>query len=190
MKNFIQTSLSILLFLAFFCLGFFLGKEYANSLVPQKDPINIHLHYGSTKKPQKRYIVTSHAPEKYVSRTNGEFSCLARTIYFEAGNQSYGGKLAVGNVVMNRVESEKYPNTICKVVRQYKQFSWYEKYKDVEPYQGKAWKDSIRAAKQVLETGPIIIAGDIHHYHADYVNPSWAKQMTRVAQIDDHIFYR
>tara|TARA_Y100000817_G_scaffold314514_1_gene313640 strand:- start:1422 stop:1970 length:549 start_codon:yes stop_codon:yes gene_type:complete len=182
MKYFLQTTLSIFLFLVFFCLGFLFGVEYEKFTSPKKEPINLHLHYSSAKKSQNRYIKSSY--------TNVEFSCLARTIYFEAGNQSYGGKLAVGNVVMNRVESEKYPNTICGVVHQYKQFSWYEKYKDIKPYEGKAWKDSIRAAKQVLETGPIIIAGDIHHYHADYVSPSWAKQMERVAKIDDHIFYR
>ena len=174
------------------CIGIFSAGFVPGYLVGSNAKTIYHSHFvsyidlGTTPKPKNRVNI----PEKPVAYTNDEFSCLARTIYFEAGNQSYEGKLAVGNVVMNRVESEKYPNTICEVVRQYKQFSWYEKFKDVEPYKGKNWDDSIRAAKQVLETGPMFIAGDIHHYHADYVSPSWAKEMTRVAQIDDHIFYR
>ena len=49
---------------------------------------------------------------------NGEVACLAEAIYFEAGNQSDAGRLAVGHVVLNRQEMREYPNTICDVVHQ------------------------------------------------------------------------
>lgn len=48
---------------------------------------------------------------------------LAAIIYCEAGNQSHTGKVAVGNVVMNRVNSAKFPNSISSVVYQRGQFS-------------------------------------------------------------------
>ena len=48
---------------------------------------------------------------------------LAAIIYCEAGNQSHTGKVAVGNVVMNRVNSSKFPNSISSVVYQRGQFS-------------------------------------------------------------------
>ena len=49
---------------------------------------------------------------------NGEAVCLAKNIYFEAGNQSKAGRLAVGLVTLNRVEMREYPDTICGVVHQ------------------------------------------------------------------------
>ena len=48
---------------------------------------------------------------------------LAAIIYCEAGNQSMQGKIAVGNVVLNRVNSRKFPNTISKVIYQKGQFT-------------------------------------------------------------------
>ena len=46
-----------------------------------------------------------------------QHACLAKNIYFEARNQSTAGQIAVSHVVMNRVKSSRYPNTICEVVR-------------------------------------------------------------------------
>ena len=48
----------------------------------------------------------------------GQAKCLADNMYFEARNQGTAGIIAVSNVVLNRVKSEMYPNTICEVVRQ------------------------------------------------------------------------
>ncbi|WP_262030488.1 cell wall hydrolase [Microvirga sp. Mcv34] len=49
--------------------------------------------------------------------------CLARAMYFESNRNSDDGMLAVGTVVINRVESHKYPDTICEVVGQKGQFA-------------------------------------------------------------------
>ena len=57
---------------------------------------------------------------------NGEVACLAEAIYFEAGNQSDAGRLAVGHVVLNRQEMREYPNSICDVVHQ---AEWRENWK-------------------------------------------------------------
>ena len=72
---------------------------------------------------------------------NGERYCMAQNIYFEAANQSFAGKIAVGHVVINRVEDLQFPNDVCGVIYQAKtkvnwkgnvvpirnqcQFSWY-----------------------------------------------------------------
>ena len=42
--------------------------------------------------------------------------CLALNVYFEARNQPLTGQIAVTQVVMNRVESEYYPDDVCEVV--------------------------------------------------------------------------
>ena len=44
--------------------------------------------------------------------------CLALNVYFEAGNQPIVGKIAVAQVVMNRVELDEYPDTVCEVIHQ------------------------------------------------------------------------
>ena len=49
--------------------------------------------------------------------------CLARVMYFESNRSSDAGMLAVGTVVMNRVRSNKFPNTVCAVVGQPRQFA-------------------------------------------------------------------
>jgi spore germination cell wall hydrolase CwlJ-like protein len=136
--------------------------------------------------------------------------CMAQNIYFEAGNQPFVGKFAVGNVVMNRVNDLQFPNTVCEVVYQAKeykiswktgeqipkrgmcQFSWYCDGKSDEPNRNsKQWTDAVTYARYVY-TGRIAI--DITegstHYHATYVRPSWAKTKTRTTRIESHIFYR
>jgi len=50
--------------------------------------------------------------------------CGAQNIYHESRGESNLGQIAVAHVVRNRVESPKYPNTVCEVVWQPKQFSW------------------------------------------------------------------
>ncbi|WP_336294508.1 cell wall hydrolase [Bartonella sp. CB169] len=52
-----------------------------------------------------------------------ERQCLMRAMYFESNRTSREGMIAVGTVVMNRVNSTVYPKTICGVVGQYKQFA-------------------------------------------------------------------
>ncbi len=49
--------------------------------------------------------------------------CLARAMYFESNRSSRDGMIAVGTVVMNRVNSPQYPNTVCDVVGQKNQFA-------------------------------------------------------------------
>ena len=131
--------------------------------------------------------------------------CMAFNIYHEANNQSMLGQIAVGQVVMNRVEDSRFPDTVCEVVKQavtYKgtdkpvlhkcQFSWYCDGKKDEPnYNSKSWSKALKYAVVVLG-GDITIdfTDGATHYHATYVRPAWAKTKTRTTRIDRHIFYR
>lgn len=58
-----------------------------------------------------------------VSISSGDIDLMAAIIECEAGGESYTGKVAVGAVVMNRVKSSSFPNTILEVIYQNKQFS-------------------------------------------------------------------
>lgn len=133
------------------------------------------------------------------NNTIDELKCIADNIYFEAGNQSVKGMIAVANVTHNRVHDNRYPNTFCGVVKQgYKkgrrdcQFSWYcDGKSDRIPEYGKEIYDlAIRIAMLTYHNElPDYTYGALN-YHADYVNPSWAKSKRKTAKIGRHIFYK
>lgn len=52
-----------------------------------------------------------------------ELDCMQRAMYFESNRSSRDGMVAVGSVVMNRVQSGQYPQSVCGVVGQRKQFA-------------------------------------------------------------------
>lgn len=58
-----------------------------------------------------------------ISTSEGDLALMAAIIQCEAGGESYEGKLAVGSVVMNRVASSYFPNTVMGVIYQKGQFS-------------------------------------------------------------------
>ena len=106
---------------------------------------------------------------------------------------------------MNRVNHKNYPNTICEVIYQgptysWKpdfpvknkcQFSWYCDGKSDEPKDLKAWKRSLTIAQDLLTFNEVMdFTEGATHYHATHILPHWASHLTRVAQIEDHIFYR
>jgi len=130
--------------------------------------------------------------------------CLALNVYHEAKNQSLSGQIAVAEVVMNRVADSRYPNNVCDVVKQgltYKwkpsvpirnqcQFSWYCDGKSDVAKEKEAWEESLSVAKGVYYGYLDAYLEGATHYHAYYVNPSWAETKTYITRIDDHIFYR
>ncbi|MGH1576596.1 cell wall hydrolase [Planktotalea sp.] len=62
----------------------------------------------------------SKAPEV---ASKAELDCMARAMYFESNRSSRDGMVAVGSVVMNRVDSDAFPDTVCGVVSQKNQFA-------------------------------------------------------------------
>lgn len=129
--------------------------------------------------------------------------CLAQNIYYEARGSNLADRAAVADVVMNRVEDTRYPNTVCEVVKQGKQdrnrnmvrnmcqFSWYCDGKSDIPRDVDLWADAQMLAWSVLYFDKYDgITEGATHYHATYVNPKWAKDMQLVGRIGAHIFYR
>jgi spore germination cell wall hydrolase CwlJ-like protein len=144
-------------------------------------------------------------PEPIVSPTSlylarldtEEVNCLALNVYFEARNQSINGQRAVAWVTMNRVESERYPDSICEVVWQDRQFSWTHDGKSDTPggnvIEDAAWEIAQQIAVQVLvnnfESRRDPVRGATH-YHADYVDPYWAEHYAEITTVDNHVFYK
>tara|TARA_B100000424_G_C22741338_1_gene401257 strand:+ start:72 stop:527 length:456 start_codon:yes stop_codon:yes gene_type:complete len=125
-----------------------------------------------------------------------ELYCLAKNIYFESRNQPKIGKIAVAQVTLNRVQSDKFPNTVCEVIyqggerRNRCQFSWYCDGKKDEPTNGPAWDDSVYLALLVYGDGFLDVTEGALWYHATYVSPSWAEHYQKTVRINNHIFYR
>jgi len=128
--------------------------------------------------------------------------CLALNIYFEARDQEPIGQIAVAQVVLNRVESEDYPDEPCAVVKEGPTYSWapefpvrhrcqYSWYCDGlsdDPKNRQAW--GLALINAVVAKYTPDVTGGATHYHAFYVSPSWADQLELTAEIGDHRFYR
>ncbi len=110
-------------------------------------------------------------------------------VYFEARSQSIAGQVAVAQVTMNRVHSPDYPDTVCAVVNQHKQFSWYWDGKSDVPQHEESWQRAQMVAKGVMAGSGHNDLEGVMHYHTIYIKPYWAEQMQVVAVIEEHIFY-
>jgi len=129
--------------------------------------------------------------------------CLALNIYFEARNQPLEGQIAVSQVVLNRVDSQHYPDDVCEVVRDAEyylngkikkhrcQFSWYCDGKVDHPKDIDAFRWALLVAESIFDNPamPDFVDGATH-YHATHVRPEWANRAIYIVTIGDHVFYK
>jgi len=126
-----------------------------------------------------------------------QLACMTQNVYWEAASEPAEGKIAVAQVVMNRVKSGQFPSTPCQVIFQKNviyekvicQFTWAcDKAVPQKTVRQDLWRESQEAAKMVLIEGYRLpsIEGALY-YHADYVKPNWGKKQR--AKIGRHIFY-
>ncbi|NLO10001.1 MAG: cell wall hydrolase [Clostridiales bacterium] len=129
-----------------------------------------------------------------VDYTQEELKLLACLVHAEAGNQSYEGKLAVANVVLNRVKSSKYANTIEAVIYQPGQFTVsrsgsLEKQLDrYESYSTKSQLLTIKAAKAALSGANNIGSRLYFNAYESAVSKGYDQKKTSV-KIEDHLFW-
>ena len=126
-------------------------------------------------------------------------TCLARNVYYEARGEPTAGQYGVAEVTMNRTASGLYPATVCEVVyqtnwdpirgRYVAAFSWTE-LSALEKPSGEAWQRARKVAEAVYYQRHTPAVQGALFFHANYVNPDWAKDKQRVARIGKHIFYR
>ena len=145
----------------------------------------------------------------FTSEEKPEMWCLAQNIYFESRSSNRADRMAVADVVMNRVKHTYYPNTICEVVKQGKQkpswkdpsvmvmvrnkcqFSWYCDGRSDWPEDLDAWVEAQQIAyNMMIHHDAKGITEGATHYHAKYVDPAWSKDFALVGRIGEHIFYR
>jgi spore germination cell wall hydrolase CwlJ-like protein len=124
------------------------------------------------------------------------WACLAEALYFEARGETVKGQFAVAEVINNRVASERFPDSLCAVIKQ----GTGRKYQCQFTYTCDGRKDVIAekaAYEQVAKVARAVIDGAVKdltngatHYHTTRVRPSWSKVYTQTAKIGVHLFYR
>ena len=153
------------------------------------------IKYAETTKKKDKLFAMRSLPAHVVKASQQK--CLAEAIYFEARSEPWRGQVSVAQVVLNRVRSKHYPNTICGVVYQNKhrrnrcQFSFACDGKRERVSNQKSWDIARDIAREIVagqhwqkDIGPAT------HYHATYVNPRWARSLKRQKRIGRHIFYK
>jgi spore germination cell wall hydrolase CwlJ-like protein len=127
-----------------------------------------------------------------------QLGCLSKNIYYEAGNESFEGKVAVAQVTLNRVNSGQFPDDVCKTIYQRNifyekiicQFSWTcDRDSGARPPNNPNYRESEEVAKKVLlEEFRLPGLKDALYYHADYISPGWKRE--KITKIGHHIFYK
>ena len=128
---------------------------------------------------------------------NTALMCMAMAVYFEARSEPEPGQYKVAEVIMNRVNSPRYPMDVCSVVKYDPgegdhdcHFSfWCDGELEVidDPA---AFEQSLRVSIDVLtRASQPLLPEDAMWYHADYVEPEWADRLTLVATEGRHLFY-
>lgn len=118
-----------------------------------------------------------------------EMQCLAGAIYFEAKGEPLGGQLAVGRVIVDRAKSGRFPSTYCGVVYQRAQFSFVRGGSMPAINTGsRAWREARAIAQIAHDDSWESPAKGALFFHARHVSPGW--RLKRVAQIENHVFYR
>jgi hypothetical protein len=131
-----------------------------------------------------------------IGKRGEQWRCLTEALYFEARGENIAGQVAVAEVILNRVDTESYPDSVCAVVHQGEsrqnacQFSFICDGKAEIIGNRKVFEEVGKVAWVMLQGKPRILTGKATHYHNTSVAPRWANKLIRTARIGRHIFYR
>lgn len=130
------------------------------------------------------------------AKGGAEWRCLAEALYFEARGETVKGQFAVAEVILNRVDSPRYPNSICGVINQGTgrkfacQFTYTcDGHKEVV-HEPRAFERVGKVAKLMVNGAPRPLTKGATHYHTKAVAPKWSRKFPRTATIGVHHFYR
>jgi spore germination cell wall hydrolase CwlJ-like protein len=125
-----------------------------------------------------------------------EQQCLAEAVYYEARSERLPGQKAVAEVVLNRIKSKHFPNSICGVVYEGAeritgcQFSFTCDGSTAKLPKGKAWTRAQAVADHMIVGASAPVTWRSTHYHTTNVNPRWSSTLRQTRQFDTHVFYR
>ncbi len=148
---------------------------------------------GCAATPSPRGTPSAPQPSRHVD--SAEQRCLALAMYWEARGEGERGMLAVGSVVLNRVESREFPNHACAVVKQGGesppcQFSWWCDGKSDVPRARPQWNAALANADSMLRARPKDPTYGALFFHSTAIKSRWLRSRQRTTRIGGHIFYR
>lgn len=118
-----------------------------------------------------------------------EVNCLATNVYHEARGEPLAGQFAVAEVTLNRTRDRRYPDTVCEVVHERRQFSWTSR-RQAKPRDAEAWavaNDVARRAYFGVDYTPRL-GHRVTHFHSISVSLPW-RGARLVARVGNHYFY-
>ena len=130
------------------------------------------------------------------AKGGADLKCLSEALYFEARGESVKGQFAVAEVILNRVDSARYPDTVCGVIKQGTgrkfacQFTYTCDGRAEVIRERRAYERVAKVARLMLDGAPRILTDGATYYHTTAVNPRWARALKRTAAIGVHRFYR
>ncbi|UWR04329.1 cell wall hydrolase [Ruegeria conchae] len=160
-------------------------RDYLTLFKPRKAPEKVEISYTKGWLDQQ-------------PSANGDehFRCLAEALYFEARGESVRGQFAVAEVIMNRVESGRFPDSLCGVIKQgtgkkYQcQFTYTcDGHKEVI-HEKRAYERVAKVARAAIDGVAEEMTAGATHYHTKAVRPSWSRVYKETARIGVHIFYK
>lgn len=131
-----------------------------------------------------------------------QINCLATNIYFEARGEPVVGQIAIAQVTLNRVNSKRFPNTICEVVYQAHknsngiplrnrcQFSWYCDGKPETIIDIVSYERAMAVAKMTYDNNYIDLTEGAEYFHKTTISPNWSRVYAKTVVINNHAFYR
>ncbi|SMX43286.1 cell wall hydrolase [Actibacterium lipolyticum] len=183
----LDTSITMLLGVEKKALGSVSGRQWERLITPSKGVVV----------PDEN-ITYDRAWLKAQPKASGgaDWRCLSEALYFEARGESVKGQFAVAEVILNRVSSPNFPDSVCGVINQGTgrkfqcQFTYTcDGHAEVvsEPA---AYNRVAKIARSMLDGAPRDLTDGATFYHTRAVNPRWARVFQRTASIGQHFFYR
>ena len=155
----------------------------------------------SDVRPKARKPVSIEYTQSWLSKQarpklGAQAACLAEALYFEARGESVKGQFAVAEVILNRVDSPAFPNSICGVIHQGTgkrygcQFTYTCDGNAEVIAEPRAYAQVGKVARAVLDGKAPSLTGGATYYHTTAVSPRWSRVFTRTTKIGVHMFYR
>ena len=149
-----------------------------------------------SKASEKQFFSKGALDSLRMPKMNGELKCLSEALYFEARGEQIEGQIAVADVIINRKESKRFPNTICGVVsegshkRNACQFSYNCDGKLETITEKKIYERILKLSQMLLEPSARFLTSGATFYHSKLVSPSWSKKFIKTNEIGNHVFYK
>ncbi|MBV1867143.1 MAG: cell wall hydrolase [Marinosulfonomonas sp.] len=150
----------------------------------------------STRNSPDALLSHEYLAELPTAKGDAHWRCLTEALYFEARGESVKGQFAVAEVILNRVDSARYPASVCRVVNQGTgrkfqcQFSYTCDGHKETIHDAVSWVSVGKIARLMLDGRARSLTGGATHYHTTAVSPRWARVFPLTTTIGVHRFYR